>query len=117
MYNFKCYLRYVNEIFILIEQNFDLSHLISLTNSINSSIQFTYEAECSNTFPFPNILVSEVTPVFSTSVFRKDDSNYILLHVKSSHPWQKQILAFYSYVYRAVKLCSDSMSLRLEIVS
>ena len=114
-FNFKCWLRYVDDTFVLVDKNFDRSQLLSLVNSIDPCIQFTHEEESNNKLSFLDVLVSKNGSVFSTSVFRKPFSVSMPPHVNSSHPWQQKVSAFYSYTYRALRLCSDPQSLKSEV--
>lgn len=48
-YNLRCSFHYVGD---LVDKNANISALISIINSINPCIQFTYEVECGNRIRF-----------------------------------------------------------------
>lgn len=41
--NFNCWFHYVNDTFVVVDENIDLPDLIILINSTGAYIQFTYE--------------------------------------------------------------------------
>ena len=68
--NFKCWMRYVDDTFILIENPFDINHVLKVPNSVDSHIQFTFEL-WDNTLPFLDVLVIKCDSFFKTCVYRK----------------------------------------------
>jgi hypothetical protein len=71
VYKFPYWFRYVDDTFVLVSSTADISSLLSLINSIDPCIQFTYEMENNNSLPFLDVLVSKHSDRFSTTVFRK----------------------------------------------
>ena len=69
--NFKCWLRYVDDIFVLIENPFDIDHVLQVAKSVDSHIQFMFEFEDSNTHPFHDALVIKCDYSFKTCVYRE----------------------------------------------
>ena len=63
-FNFKCWMRYVDDTFILIEKSFDINHVLKVANSVDSHIQFIFELENSNTLPFLDVLVIKCNSSF-----------------------------------------------------
>lgn len=57
-------------IYILILFNLDLSGLLTLVNSVDPEIQFTFEVEENNSLLFLAALVSKHSDRFSTAVYR-----------------------------------------------
>ena len=84
-------------------------------NSIDPCIQFTLEIENDNPLPFLDVLVSKDIDRFSTTVFRKSFSVSLPPHALSNHPPQQKMAAFYTYVYRALHICSDPSNLSNEL--
>ena len=115
MLNFKCWMCYVDDTFILIENPFDINHVLKVANSVDSHIQFTFELEDSNTLPFLDVLVIKCDSSFKTCVYRKPFSVSCPPHALSNHPANQKISAFYTYVYRALNICSDSSLLKKEL--
>ena len=55
-------------LFILIENPFDINHVLKIANSVDSHIQFMFELEDSNTVPFLDVLVIKCHSSFKTCV-------------------------------------------------
>ena len=66
--NFKCWLHYVNDTFILIENPFDINYVLQVKNSVDSHIQYTFELENSNVLPFHDVLVIKCDSSFKMCV-------------------------------------------------
>ena len=94
--NFKCWLRYVDDTFILIDNPFDINHVLQGANSVDSHIQFMFELEDSITVHFLDVLVIRCDASFKASVSRKTFSISCRLHALSNHPANQKIRSFYA---------------------
>lgn len=113
---FAFYTRYVDDCFALIDcSSHSIDSVLTSLNSIDNHIQFTYEIEENNQLPFLDILILRNSNHFSFTVFRKPSSVSLPPHFRSCHPPKQKLAAFYSYVHRALNICSDSSLLTTEI--
>ena len=78
-------MRFVKDSFILIENSFDINHVLQVANSVDSHIQFMFELDDSNTLPFLDILVIKYDSSFKTCVYRKPFSVSWPPHTLSNH--------------------------------
>ena len=104
----------MDDTFLLIPSKTDFSSLMSPVNSIDHCIQFIFEVESDKSLSFLNVLVSKHIDGFSTMVFRKSFWISLPLHALCNHAPQQKIFAFYTYVYRALHICSDPSNLSNE---
>ena len=65
--------------------------------------------------PFLDTLVSRSEKGFSTSVCRKYFAVSLPPHSRSFHPPSQKMAAFYTFVNRALNICSDPISFNSEI--
>ena len=107
-------MRYVDDTFILIENSFDINNILQFANSVDSHIQFKFELQNFNTLTFLDVLVITVGSTFINCVHRKPFSDLCPPHALSNYPDNKKN-AFYSYVYRALNIWSDSSLLKKEL--
>ena len=61
--NFKCWLQYIDDAFIFIDNHFDINYILQVAISVDSHIQFTFELQDSNTFPFLMLWLLNVIPL------------------------------------------------------
>ena len=110
------YVRYVDDCFVLLDPKLQTpDYILSIMNSIDPSIQFTYETETDNRLPFLDVLVSRNGSTFETSVYRKPFAVSLPPHFNSSHPPKQKFAAFNTYVHRAIKICSNQDLLNAEL--
>ena len=106
-------MRYVDDSFVCVKNLFDISTILEIANNIDPHIQFTFDTH--NKLHFLDVLVVRYDSFFKTCVYRKTFSASIMLHALSNHPPNQKIDAFYIYVYRPLKICSDLSSLNSEL--
>ena len=68
--NFKCWLHYVDDTFIFVENPFDTSAILEISNNIDPHIHFTFKLENHGQFPFLNVLVTRCDSFYKTCVYR-----------------------------------------------
>ena len=84
--NFKCWLQYIDDAFIFIDNHFDINYILQVAISVDSHIQFTFEIEDYNSFAFLTVLVIKCDSYFKTCVHRKPFSVSCPPHALSNHP-------------------------------
>ena len=73
------YTRYVDDIFVLIENNHDLDTFYNKMNTIHPNLQFTLERPNSNKLPFLDTEIKKIKNQLQTCVYRKPtDTNLIM---------------------------------------
>jgi hypothetical protein len=73
-YGVFLWLRFVDDVFILIDDNDNFENAKALLNTLNSkhkNIEFTMETEINNELPFLDVLIKRDTFGFHTTVYRK----------------------------------------------
>ena len=107
--------RFVVVIFILIENPFDIDNILQVVNSVDSHTQFTFVLQNSNSSIFLDVLVIKVNSTFKNCVHRKHFSVSYSPHAFSNHPDNQKISSFYTYIYCALNICSDSSLLKKDL--
>ena len=114
------YRRYVDDIFLLFENEEHHLHFMNYMNSQHSSINFTDEKESNNEISFLDILIirNPGDSTFSTSVYRKKTFSGVLTNWGSCIFIGHKIGTIYSMLHRCYMLCSnyESMHVQFEIV-
>lgn len=113
----RLWIRYVDDVFAIWphgKRNLDL--FLKKINSINPAIKFTMEIEINHTLPFLDVLVNrDENNRFSTTVYRKPNTNSAPPHYSSAHPWAQKTSAFSYFINRAHNICSNQKLLKKEI--
>ena len=102
------WLRYVDDVFCLLEENTDIDKLLLQINSLRPSIQFTLERECDRILPFLDVLIHRHGPNFEFSVYRKPTNTNSLIHRFSYHDISIKRSVISSSFLRALRICSQS---------
>ena len=88
-YGVFLWIRFVDDVFILIDDNdnFDRAkELIKILNSKHKNIEFTMETESNNELPFLDVLIKRDNDGFQTSVYRKTTFTGTYMNWKSLLP-------------------------------
>ena len=103
----RLYLRYVDDILILINNTDDIIRLRNAFQN-NSVLTFTYELNKQNRIPFLDVLIDSSGDIFTTSPYRKPTSeNSCLLNFKSECPNRYKIAVIKNFIYRAKTISSN----------
>ena len=88
--------------------------IISVLNSFDKNIQFTFEEENDETIPFLDILISRKRNDITTTVHRKSTCNDVYLNWNAFAPatWKRGTLK--AYIERAYVICSTDQLLERE---
>ena len=100
------WLRYVDDVFALIENDTDHNALLNDLNSLSPTIQFTCELQKDKKLAFLDCLVTHRSSEFTFEVFRKPSNCGTYLHFFSSHPKHVKKSVLFSMLLRAYRICS-----------
>ena len=67
----KLYNRYVDDTFVLFDNEMKAHDFLTYLNSKHPNIKFTIEIENNNSLPFLDVRIDKTTDVFQTSIYRK----------------------------------------------
>ena len=92
-----------------------IKHILSLLNSFDENIQFTFESENKGTLPFLDVLLCRNGRELITTVYRKKTNNDIYLNWNAFAPvsWKRGTLR--TLVQRAYLVCSTETYLKEEL--
>ena len=110
----RLYARYVDDIFLIIDNNDALQEIKTLFES-NSILKFTYEEEKHNRLAFLDVLVNRQENKFSTSVYIKPTHSNDCLNYNGVCPDRYKISTINTLINRAYRVCSDWHTFHSEI--
>ena len=92
-----------------------IDHILSVLNSFDPNIQFTYEKEENSKLPFLDIMLCRKDDKLVSSVYRKSTNNDIYMNWHSFAPktWKRGTLK--SLTERAFLICSTEKLLNEEL--
>ena len=92
-----------------------LLNILSLLNSFDENMQFTFESENKGTLPFLDVLLCRNGRELTTTVYRKKTNNGIYLNWNAFAPvsWKRDTLR--TLVQRAYLVCSTETYLKEEL--
>ena len=108
------YARYVDDIFLQVENEAELMKLKELFES-HSVLDFTYELSVNEKLPFLDVLVDSSENRFLTTVFHKPTDQGSCLNGKSECTEKYKISVINNYLNRAYKISSSWSALHAEI--
>ena len=108
------YARYVDDIFIVIENE---TKLIDLKNEFisKSVLNFTHENSINSKLPFLDIMLDHTNNKFSTSVYHKTTDKGACLNANSECPEKYKTSVITNYINRAYKVSSSWDDFHTEI--
>lgn len=103
------YRRYVDDIFLLFENEHQHDQFKEYMNSRHPNMKFTDEKESDNVMPFLDILVIRDTNLntFSTSVYRKETFSGVMTNWNSCTFYGYKIGVIYTTLHRCYMICSS----------
>lgn len=111
----KCWLRYVNDILILIYNFINIPSILNILDYVDPHVQYTIDTEHNNQFCVLDILVKRLESHFQTFIFRKSFAMLIPPYVLLNQPSKQKMASFYTYVYCMLLICSDMDPLSIEL--
>ena len=109
------YVRYVDDVFVLLRSNDHLTRLSNYFSSKHPNIRFTFEVEKDNCLPFLDVDVFRENGKLSTSVHRKDTFSGVFTNFKAFLPdvYKKGLVA--TLLHRAYTINSSFLTLHAEV--
>ena len=110
----KFWRRYVDDTISYVKIG-SIKHILSLLNSFDENIQFTFESENKGTLPFLDVLLCRNGRELTTTVYRKKTNNDIHLNWNAFAPasWKRGTLR--TLAQRAYLACSTETYLKEEL--
>ena len=112
----KFYRRYVDDIFILVENIDHIHKFQDYLNSKHPNINFTTEIETNNKLPFLDNLIERKSDNFVTSVYRKATFTGVYTHYQSFLPSVYKIGLLSTLLFRYFSICSNFVLFHLEVL-
>jgi len=112
------WLRFVDDVFILIDDNDNFDNARALLKTLNSkhkNIEFTMETEINNELPFLDVLIKRDTLGFHTTVYRKKTFTGTYMNWKSLAPRTYKIGLINCLLNRAQRICSSEKLFKEEV--
>jgi hypothetical protein len=109
------YRRYVDDTFLIIDENFDTDRFVQHMNAQHENIKFTIEYETSASLSFLDVLISRSVSSMSTTVYRKSTFSPLAMdfHSLVPHTWKRGLIL--CFLKRAFRLCSTWPAFHLEM--
>lgn len=110
----KLYLRYIDDIFAVFDDETSCSRFLALLNSKHKNIKFTVE-KAQETIPFLDVEIKINDKYFDTWVWRKPTNTGLCLNFNSVCPskWKSGLIL--CLLSRAREICSSNLLLNEEI--
>ena len=112
----KYYRRYVDDIFLMFENQDHVKKCLKYMNSRHQNIKFTFEEEHNNKIAFLDISITRVGNKLQASLFRKKTFSGVYLNFNSHLPSEYKKGLLHTLLYRAYNICSSYINLHQEIV-
>ena len=98
----KIWLRYLDDIFAVFDNNNNINDLLTQINSKFNTIKFTCEIEKDGTLPFLDTLIIRNNNKLEFDIYRKETSIKRFITKDSNHCCQHKLSAFNSMIHRAL---------------
>ena len=82
-----------------------IDHILTVSNSFDSDIQFTYEIEDNSKLPFLDVMLCRKDNKLVCSVYRKSTYHYIYMNLHSFAPKAWKMGTLKSLIEREILLC------------
>ncbi|CAH8606789.1 unnamed protein product [Schistosoma guineensis] len=104
---FHLYKRYMDDTFIICEEDMDLNEILNSFNNCHPSIQFTLEAEANNEFHFLDVRLKRMPNGFlQISIYRKPNWNGQYTNFHSRVPLSRKRNLIHSLSSTIKRVCS-----------
>ena len=104
----KIYARYVDDIFLIVEDQSELTHLKSLMEQ-NSVLEFTFEMGVEKKIPFLDVHVTNMDSSFITKVYHKPTDDGWCMNGRSECPQRYRSSVIRGMIRRADTICSSKL--------
>ena len=102
------YFRYVDDTFVIFQNEKESEEFLIRLNGLHSSLQFTFEKEKNNSIPFLDVHVEHTKGSYETKVYRKPTFTGQYLRWESFTLIKRKASLVSTLVHRALKICSKS---------
>jgi hypothetical protein len=102
----RIWIRYVDDIFVVVKSRF-VQRTLNFLNNQHSSIKFTHEMEEDSQLPFLDVLVMRNEDKINLKIYRKPTSTNRFISSKSFHSFQHKNAAFNSMAHRLTHVPMD----------
>jgi hypothetical protein len=110
----KTWLRYVDDIFAIVDKDFNIEDFLENLNCQYSSIKFTSEKEVEGRLPFLDLYIKRSNDKLEFEIYRKKTHTYRYIKNTSNHCWQHKMAAWNSMVYRLVNIPMNKIDFEKE---
>lgn len=110
----KTWLRYVDDIFAIVDKDFNIEDFLENLNCQYSSIKFTSEKEVEGKLPFLDLYIKRSNDKLEFEIYRKKTHTYRYIKNTSNHCWQHKMAAWNSMVYRLVNIPMNKIDFEKE---
>ena len=100
------WLRYVDDVFVIVDKQQDLDRILQELNRVHSKIQFTCEEEQEGKLPFLDTLIWNRDSRLKFSVYRKPTNKNDFIHFYSSHSLRTKTGVVLGFFLRAFRISS-----------
>ena len=111
----KYYKRYVDDTFLIFENEDQANNFLNYINSKHHKIKFTIENERKNKLPFLDMLISKRTNNFDTNIYRKPTHTNLGVNFISACYENFKFNTFNTLFFRAFRLTSNYEAFHKEI--
>ena len=101
------WLRYVDDVFVLVPEVTDLNEKLRKLNEVEDKIQFTLENEEHGTLPFLDVAIIRSENTVKYRVYRKKTSQEDFIHYLSAHSDRIKSGVVIGFFLRAFRICSE----------
>ena len=109
------YKRYVDDTFLIFNNESHVKHFLNYLNSKHDCIKFTSEKEENGILPFLDLKIVRKNSTLSTSIYRKPTFTGLLSRFDSFTPDKYKDNLIATLVHRGFKLCSSYLSFDTEV--
>ena len=102
------YFRYVDDTFVIFQNEKESDEFLIRLNGLHSSLQFTFEKEKNNSFPSLDVHVEHTKGSYETKVYRKPTFTGQYLRWESFTPIKRKASLVSTLVHCTLKICSRS---------
>ena len=100
------WLRYVDDILVIVPRRTNLQDVLNRLNSTHDSIKFTLETERDNRLPFLDVLILREDSGYRFTVYRKPTNKDNYIHFYSAHSERTKSGIVIGFLLRAHRICS-----------
>ena len=101
------WMRYVDDVIVIIPENTDLDEKLARLNEVDSKIQFTIEREADMSLPFLDLLIMRTEDGLKFKVYRKKTNKEDYIHFYSAHSNRVKSGVVIGFYLRAYRICSE----------